>query len=291
MVAGKEVGDAGTPHLQCFVCYNARTRFSTIKQQLPTAHIERMMGTPQQASDYCKKDGDYLEFGTLPTDYQGGATGGNAKHARYKSAIGLAKSGDFDEIEDQHPDMYWNSYHTMKRISMDNPKPIGNLKKLNNEWIWGPTGTGKSHTAREENPGYYIKSHNKWWLGYKNEPCVIIDDISKTEAAWFGEHLKQWCDKYPIPTETKGDGKVIRPEKIVVTSNYTIEELWGHDEHLCQAITRRFKERHFAIPYIPDDDAIIADIVDQARKAYAEHSAHSEEDQGNDFIPDIQIID
>ena len=150
---------------------------------------------------------------------------------------------------------------------MDNPKTPEMLDKLTNEWIWGKTGLGKSFTARKENPGFYIKSHNKWWLGYRGEDCIIIDDVSRTEATWLGEHLKQWADHYPFPSETKGDGKVIRPKKIVVTSNYSIDDLWGHDEDLCDSIKRRFKVRHIVNPFprlmepiLVDEDSDITEI-------------------------------
>lgn len=276
MVAGREIcPKTGRKHLQCFVCFNVRTRFSTLKGQLPMAHIEKMAGTPQQASDYCKKEGDFLEFGTLP-DFVGGASGGRKKAVNYKAIIDLAESHDFAAIKENHPGEYFRHYHTIKRIAMDNPKPVEVLDELKHEWIYGKTGLGKSSNARLENPGLYVKSHNKWWLGYKGEAVVLIDDLSKTEASWFGEHLKQWCDHYPFPAETKGDGMVIRPEKIIVTSNYSIEELWGGDDNLVEALTRRFKIRHIVEPFPqftkPKDAPALVAPID-----FADHSLHSEE--------------
>ena len=111
-VVGKEVGKDGTPHLQGFVMLTKRVRFTKIKGFLPRAHIEPMFGNSQQAADYCKKDGDYEEHGTftlVSSEGGGGAIGGKAKHARYKSAIQLAKAGDFEQMEEVHPDMYWNN--------------------------------------------------------------------------------------------------------------------------------------------------------------------------------------
>lgn len=248
LVVGNEIGEHGTPHLQCFIAFKTRTKFSTIKNQLPRAHIEKMMGNPKQASTYCMKDGNYEIFGELP-DYSGGATGGEKKAINYRRIIDLAETSDFNTIKEENPGLYFRHYPTIKRIAMDNPVMPEDNDELKNEWIWGKTGLGKSKTARKENPGYYIKSHNKWWMGYRGEKVAIIDDISRTEATWLGEHLKQWSDHYSFPSETKGDGKVIRPEKIVCTSNYSIETLWGHDEDLCESIKRRFKVRHFVEPF------------------------------------------
>lgn len=281
IVAGREVAKSGTRHLQCFVIYKTRTKFSTVKRQLPTAHIERMMGTSQQAADYCKKDGEFSEFGVLDgsiVGYKNAAAGGKQSKVNYDKIISMAEKHDFKGIREEDPGVYFRSYHTIKRIAMDNPLPVADNDVLTNEWIWGETGIGKSRAARLENPGYYIKSHNKWWLGYKGEDVVLIDDISKTEAQWFGEHLKQWSDHYAVPTETKGDGMVIRPKKIVVTSNYSIEELWGHDEHLCKSLKRRFKERHMVQPFVPPKVALQAAPAPPVAD-FAEHSAHSAEDE------------
>lgn len=69
LVAGREVGANGTPHLQGFVIFensttleNARTRISL------RAHLESARGTSKQASEYCKKDGDFTEWGSFPGD-------------------------------------------------------------------------------------------------------------------------------------------------------------------------------------------------------------------------------
>lgn len=226
-----------------------RRLFSAMKKMLPRAHIELMMGTSEQARDYCMKDGDYEECGAFTsTSSEGGACGGHAKAVKYKRCIDLAKTGDFKAIEEEMPDMYWNHYHTMKRISMDNPLPLPDLPNLDNEWIWGAPGIGKSRLARAENPGFYIKSHNKWWLGYRGEPAIIYDDLGKTDSSWIGEFLKQWADHYPFPAETKGDGMMLRPHRIIVTSNYSIEELF-EDDSLREALKRRFTIRNLIIPF------------------------------------------
>lgn len=67
-VIGKEVGENGTPHLQGYVVFMDRLRLAQIQKYHPTCarcHWEEQsqFSTPKQASDYCKKGGDFLEHG------------------------------------------------------------------------------------------------------------------------------------------------------------------------------------------------------------------------------------
>lgn len=66
LVVGRERGAQGTPHLQGFVVLArgyTRTRVSNL---WPRAHLEPARGSSIQAATYCKKDGDFDEYGTCP---------------------------------------------------------------------------------------------------------------------------------------------------------------------------------------------------------------------------------
>ena len=68
-IYGREVGEKeGTKHLQGFVIFYKQLYFSKVKTLLPGAHLEVAKGTNQQAADYCKKDGDFVETGELPLE-------------------------------------------------------------------------------------------------------------------------------------------------------------------------------------------------------------------------------
>lgn len=103
----------------------------------------------------------------------------------------------------------------------------------------GQPGTGKSLGARLRWPGLYNKPLNKWWTEYAGQETVLLDDFSK-EHACLGTHLKHWADHYPFTAESKGGGSVIRPKRVVVTSNYSVAEIW-EDQSMREAIYRRFK--------------------------------------------------
>ena len=140
---------------------------------------------------------------------------------------------------DEEPGVFLRHYSTIRRIEQDYPIKPPDLKDVCGIWYYGPPGVGKSHKARELNPVFYLKACNKWWDGYRGEPLVILDDFDKSHQC-LGHHLKLWADKWSFAAEMKGTTMQLRPERIVVTSNYTPEEIFVDDETLCAAIKRRF---------------------------------------------------
>lgn len=258
MIAGKEVAETGTKHLQGYVYFNKRKTFAACKKMIPNAHFEPAKGSPESNENYCSKEGEFFEAGELP-DILGGSSGGKKKAERFRAMINLAQSDQFDDIVEIDPVSYVQHYHSFKRIKQDHPKKIKNLDDVCGEWIYGEPGAGKSFLARKENEDLYDKPANKWWDGYQNETAVLIDDFDKVHAV-LGHHLKRWADRYSFPAEMKGTTVQIRPLKIIVTSNYSIEEIFGYEDVLCAAIKRRFKQRHLIKPtswdYSVEDESL-----------------------------------
>lgn len=70
LVFGREVGENGTPHLQGFVCFPLRKRLNQVIAALGQCHCT-VARFPIKAAEYCKKDGDYEEFGQMPVTESG----------------------------------------------------------------------------------------------------------------------------------------------------------------------------------------------------------------------------
>lgn len=71
---------------------------------------------------------------------------------------------------------------------------------------------------------------------------MLIEDVG-IDDKWMGEKLKIWADRYPFTAEIKCDSTMLRPKKIVVTSNYHPSEIWP-DRSTLEPLLRRFKLRH-----------------------------------------------
>ena len=64
-VWGYERSASGTPHVQGFIQFETPKALTAVKKIIPRSKWEVMKGSLEQASDYCKKDGDYVEKGEI----------------------------------------------------------------------------------------------------------------------------------------------------------------------------------------------------------------------------------
>lgn len=228
-IVGREVcPKTKRKHLQGYLCLKDRKRISFLKKIDPKCHFEVKRGTVSEAINYCKKDGDFEEFGDTPDE--------SGSNNSFRHCVELAKAGKMEELSDEYPGLftrYKRTYETMRAFDvpmLDEPCGV---------WIQGPPGCGKDgNVIAKYNP--YVKQHNKWWDGYAGQEVVLISDVDNTDAKWIGNFLKIWTDVYPFRGEIKGGTVSIRPKKFFVTSNYPIEVLFD-DLQLIEALKRRFE--------------------------------------------------
>jgi len=235
----QEIGAQGYHHWQLLAVFKRKTRRAAVKSAFSNqAHCEASKSVA--ADDYVWKEdtrvaGTQFELGKKPI--------------RRNSAVDwmlVKEKAISGNIEDIDPQIYITHYRTLKQIAMDHMVKPDNLDRCCGIWIHGPPGVGKSHYAREHYKESYLKMCNKWWCGYQKEKNVIIDDLDLSHKC-LGHHLKIWSDKYAFIAETKGYAVTIRPQQLIVTSNYTIEQIFSDDPALCDALNRRFYKIYIPI--------------------------------------------
>jgi len=112
-------------------------------------------------------------------------------------------------------------------------------------WLHGPTGTGKSLTARNLRangiPTYYKDCHSKWWDGLlQSHKVCVLDDYRANPSVCSFSHLLNLFDGYELILETKGGTAQCLFRWIIVTSPFSPTEVWRNktEEELAQ-LTRR----------------------------------------------------
>jgi hypothetical protein len=176
IVVGKECGKKnGTPHLQGYIEFKDAKTFKRMKKLLPRAWLGIRKGTPDQASDYCKKDCKFFEDGTLSK--QGERK--DLNEIRDK----ILNGSSVEQIAMEEPILYHKYGRTMNFI--EDITISKHIRKFITKGIWyyGPAGCGKSTKWRLElykNPdNYYVMNEdNGWWENYKMEEFCVLNDYT-----------------------------------------------------------------------------------------------------------------
>jgi len=237
-IVGQEVGAQGTPHLQGHLVYkNAHTLAQVIKHHPSHPHLE-ISKAPSESIEYCKKEGNWQESGTPPVTK---SQQGKDEQARWKS---IRLAAQEDRLDDIPEDIRFKNIRLIEhhRALYLRAQPLQD-SPATHLWYAGPSGTGKSRKAREDHPVHFDKLLNKWWDGYTNQPTVIIDDFDKRHEMLV-PFLKRWADRYPFSAEVKNNVIKIRPDLIIVTSNWLPSQIWSDPNDL-EPIERRFKVVRF----------------------------------------------
>jgi hypothetical protein len=236
LVFGKEKGQEGTPHLQGYIALSKKRYFNFIKATIgERAHIECAKGSPKQASDYCKKDEEFVEYGQLPR--------GKGARTDLDNVVQLALDGaNFRTIARNDPAAairYGSGVCriiALKRPKRDHPPII---------WtFWGKTGTGKTRRVWEfadEEELWVHSGGGKWFDGYDGHRAALFDDLDG--SVFKLAYLLRLLDRYPFPVEIKGGFTWWRPRTIYITTNIHPNDWYpnANEEHK-RALLRRLTE-------------------------------------------------
>jgi len=246
-VYGQEIcPETKRKHLQCYFAFKDEMRWTQVRDIFRPSFVngKSRFSSHKQCSDYCKKEGLFVEYGILPLERN--VAGNMANKKKWEDTWVLAKQGDLESIDKSHLISYYNTINKIRRDYAPKPKDLV-YKRADcpNLWVYGPTRTGKSYFIRnnpEYNQSLYLKPCNKWWDNYESEEYVLIEDVG-VDHNYLGYHLKIWADRYTYRAEVKGASVVLRPKAILVTSNYHPKEIWT-DLNILNPILERFKLKY-----------------------------------------------
>lgn len=244
VIYGREVGQSGTPHLQGYLELSAKLRLGGVKRirGMGRCHLELRKGTQEQAVTYCKKDGDWDEFGVLFASQQG-------RRSDLDQIKELLDDGKRDESIAESHFGSWCRYRKSfaayrglksKRVARDVSVYV----------IYGVPGVGKTRIIFEKEEDLFIVSDPTltWFDGYDGEEAILIDDYRGGGNAAF---LLRLLDRYPLQLPIKGGFVPMAATRIFITSN--LEPPFGHND-IQAALQRRIQTVTFIRFPIDFDD-------------------------------------
>jgi len=215
---GIETGEAGTPHMQGYIQAN-QDKYARLMKVIGSCHMEKQKGDSKQALDYCKKDGDFVEFGTYehiesPKKRQGqrvdhdkvkelvkqGKTyqeiveadfGYAAKYGKFiKEQVSVQRQSDGKSILlSEYEGVCWKPW---QQAVLDVIAETPNRRKIH--WIWEPTGNvGKSWLAKYillTGDALLMESGKKVDMAYifaQKPTKTVMIDLSRTSAPVDGK--------------------------------------------------------------------------------------------------------
>lgn len=172
LVYGREISSTGTPHLQGFVSFAARVRLAAVIATIGQAHcsVARQIA---QAIEYCKKDGDYEEFGESPTN-----SGKRNDLDDFKSDV-VAGCYDFKVLREKHSEVFAKYPRFCIDYVADN----------------APTPKVPAHPLRDWQQTLYSDLQRP---PDDRHIIFIVDYTGNTGKSWFCHYYAQMNDKVQV---------------------------------------------------------------------------------------------
>lgn len=228
-IVAKEKGESGTPHLQCYMEFKNRYRLNRIQRLFKAkVHLEARKGSPQQASEYCKKDGSFVEYGKISKP------GKRNDIANLKAAV--MKGDSILTLYNDHDAMY--KYH---RAAKDHRLHLQMADKkftpMEVICYYGDAGAGKTRLANETYPDiFHVPSVEPLWFdGYSGEDTILLDDFY---GGLNYSRLLKILDGYRFSVPIKGGFVWKKWTRVIITSNVHPKK-W-YPEKKFDALARRF---------------------------------------------------
>lgn len=235
LVSGKEIGDDGTPHLQCYIELTRAARRGSVSKMFPLAWIAIRYATGIEASDYCKKMGDFIEFGQLAEE----ANSPGKRNDLLVLGEMVNNGSTLAELAQFAPATYMRNYRGLQHYRQITHVPKLHRPDLEVHLYIGKTGLGKSYHARVT-LGCFAKPVGKglWFDGYDRHKAVVIDEF---RGQYPLSDFLQITDPFKVQVETKGGHTWFEPDLLVFTTNDSPSTMYlDHTVDTRAAFFRRF---------------------------------------------------
>lgn len=205
VIWGREIcPDTGRKHLQCYVIFGKKTyRIKGAQKALGVGkcHMEVKHGTREQARDYCKKDGDWEEWGEFDPV---------TKENLFKA--------DLNYVKDNYPEFYCRYHRGLEKLAFSRDKGP-EWRDIKVYWLWGSPGTGKTRKAMEHE-SVFKADDLTWWDGYEGEERIVLDEYDRETNR---KYILNLLDGYRYRLPIKGGFTWAKWTQVYITTNWNPE--------------------------------------------------------------------
>lgn len=239
-VIGFEVGETGTRHIQGIFFFKQQKTFNTLRDYFKKNHIERVINVDSSVK-YCKKDGDYREFGNVRSQGQ------RTDIEDFKDAIidGL----DDLELLNEFPTQFMrfsNQINKIRQLTF-NDYYRRNNRDLQVVFLGGESGSGKTSSIYKNfdiEDIYRVTNYKNPFDSYQNQRVLVLDEYNHQFEI---PELLNYLDIYPLALPARYNDKWACYEIVFIISNYTYNDLFGNlfNKEWIKAVDRRVHDKFF----------------------------------------------
>lgn len=237
-----ESGESGTLHYQGYVEYNRPVRVSSIQAIWPGVHVERRLGSRDQARDYSRKEDTRVEG---PWERGAWSDGGQGHRTDISHAVSTLVAHGVKRVAKDHPEAFVKYHRGFRALAAEleeNPKDDAFTPRYWQQslldaiapspddrtifWVTDTHGgKGKSRLAK-----HLVLSHGAVHLegriqdmayAYNKEPIALFD-VSRA-AAEHSDHLYSMAEKLKngvvVSTKYESVQKIFSPPHVIFFSN------------------------------------------------------------------------
>lgn len=220
----------GKLHLQGYVQLTTPQRFSALHKLPGFAHASFMTlnGSAEDNILYCSKvDSQVLKpvfFGTS-TDQ-----GKSAELVRVVDELAEVKPENWDQFVADNAFTFVHHYRGLEYVygSILATRRGRSRRELELVYIWGVSGVGKSHLARDIDPHLYVVPPSlgvAWHDRYRGEETVLFDDFTGRNIPYAD--LLKYIDPWFQSVQVKGGYVVLCAKRVIFTSNFAPWEVYS----------------------------------------------------------------